>query len=223
MKKLGNILLPALLASCSHPQSIPRQEQQYSEMDLNPLFKKAEDANIVSFGTYHLLERRLFPYINHELETQRFYEDILPEMSRLGFKDLVLESLFIDIPQSEIDSFMSHVRTNIDSLLEFNLRESPDPNIEKIMEACRRLGINVHPAGIASGDYLLRRQSESHQSDDATRAAAIYELNLTEIETITENLKNKIDFLASEGNKVISLSGIKHNNCNKNREVLYDE
>ncbi len=213
------------LSGCGNPPRPSHPEQQYTEMDMQPILDRAKNAQIVSFGEYHALEKRLYPYITHELESQRLTEDILPGMSSLGFTDIVIEGLFSDVNQEEIEYFMQNGRARRNSLLEFNLGEFPDPNIMQLMSAFRRYGFEIHAGGISSEQYLSRMQVElaSKNNDDPTIAAALYELNITEIETITENMKSTIDSLASEGRRVISFSGIKHNNCDPRREVLYDE
>lgn len=227
LPKIRKIALSALfyLTSCSHVNSPQSPRQEYFDMDMQPIFDYAKDAQIVSFGEYHALDKRLYPYITHQLESERFYRNILPGMANLGYLDIVIEGLFSDIPQRDLDYFMESGQAKRGSLLEFNLHEFPDPNVMQFFRACRHHGINMHPGGISSVDYLTRRQLEliSSNEDNAEMAAALYELNITEIETITENMKNEIEILASDGNRVISFSGIRHNNCNPDREAIYDE
>lgn len=214
------------LSNCSHNIQHPRNIMQESRgMDLSQLFDKISDAQIVSFGEYHALDKSVYPFLDYQLETERFYKDIIPEMASNGFRDLVIEGLFSDISRDDLDYFRRNGIARRDSLLEYNLNEFPDPNILNMMKKCRDYDIAIHPGGISSTQFLSRIQLELESTNDrdAARAAALYYLNQLEVEIITENMKNQIELIAEQGKKVMSFSGIRHNNCNKDREPIYDE
>lgn len=227
MKILKAATLSAFLAfsGCNRPVQVRNQiHQPETNMDLSQLFDKSSNAMIVSFGEYHALNKAIYDSLDYRLESERFYRDIIPGMVSLGFHDLVIEGLFSDVSVDDLSYFARHGSAKPGSLLEYNLREFPDPNIMQLMQACRNYNINVHPGGISSVSYFLRAHAElvSSNNDDDARAAALYYLGIMEIETITDNIKAELDSIASLGRKVMSFSGIRHNNCDSRREVIYD-
>jgi len=170
---------------------------------LQALFRK--DPQVIFFGELHKMEPE-----NYQPTLELFAREILPQLAKHGFTDLILEYIPDDpLIEKELDQFY---RTGV-------LDETTAPRLLGLISAfnycairetlikARELGIRVH------GAYLnLEEINERIGNKSGVAAAGL----------VTQHMQNQINELHQNGRKYIIYGGLAHNDLEVDSEEMRD-
>ena len=158
----------------------------------------AGDPQVVAFGEVHKTDK-----LSYQSTSTHFANEILPLLPQYGITDLVLEAI-PDDPRldAELANFMKTGVITYNSQLGQWL-DGPDRcGYLAILEQARKSGITIH------GGHLSLAEAPN-----AFQVGALYDRDPDGVtREIRDHTYNKIKKLVSEGKRVASFGGMRHNN-----------
>ncbi len=151
--------------------------------------------------------------------TWHFYHEILPEMSRLGYKTIVLEALWSDLYPTELKIFNEKGKVHRGLSLEKNLEETPEPHLRELLDTCYKHGVKVVPGGIPYRFYEETTKDLKDSGDVAIGIIAMID-GFMQLNIMKNSYAAIVE--ASKSGKVMSYGGLFHNNIDRGREVVWD-